>query len=64
MSTPSTATISSAFDGLVALELHDHHGRGIDRGISLGGRKRAVLQVGQGPALERSPSGGYFAALT
>jgi hypothetical protein len=34
-------------DRFCALKLHDHHGGGIDRGISLGSRERTVLQVGQ-----------------
>jgi hypothetical protein len=42
MSTPSTAAISSACS-IAALELHDHHGGGVDRRIRLCGRQRAVL---------------------
>ena len=37
-------------DRVGGFELHDHHGGVVDRGVGLGGRERAILQMRQGAA--------------
>jgi hypothetical protein len=48
----------------LAFKLDDKQRRRVERRICRRGRKAPVVQMGQGPAAERCPSGGNFAAAT